>query len=54
MSFQNHVFFVEDKDTYTTILIGIISKGLINFELKFFQIDSFLTLFKFLSSLVKL
>jgi hypothetical protein len=45
---------VEDIRLDATILTRIILKGVVNFELKFFQLDSFLNLFEFLSSLRKI
>jgi hypothetical protein len=36
------------------ILAGIISKGAVKFELKYFQVHSFLSLIEFLSLLTKL
>jgi hypothetical protein len=47
-------FFGERSRLYATIFIGIILKGSTNFELKFFQVYSFLILLEFLSSLRKL
>jgi hypothetical protein len=52
---NSHRFFmVEDIRLDATILTRIILKGVVNFELKFFQLDSFLNLFEFLSSLRKI
>jgi hypothetical protein len=45
---------VEDIRLDATILTRIILKGVVNFESKFFQLDSFLNLFEFLSSLRKI
>jgi hypothetical protein len=53
LGFQNSCRFVlEAQDSkHATILIGIISNGATNFELIFFQVDSFLAFLDFLSYL---
>jgi hypothetical protein len=54
LTLQNLRRFFGRSKLDVTILPIIIPKGVINYELKFFQIDSFLALLEFLSALRKL